>query len=418
MKSNQRIIRLIAAILVVVSMLTSLSSCVIDFGFYSDLFGSSNSQEEGEQPGGDGGQNNNGSLNGGIVDDRPAEFYPGSGEGDTENLSALRQTMLSTVSVISTFKAYPGAGSGVIYSIDKEKGDAYIITNQHVVYDEEYGLATTINVFLYGMELSSYAIPAKFIGGSVTFDIAVLKVEGSEVLKNSYAKAAPIASSDNVRVFDTVYAVGNPAGYGLAATKGIVSVESENVDISGADGSEISLRVIRIDAAVNGGNSGGGLYDVEGRLVGIVCAKSVGTNIDNIGYAIPSDLVRNIVENLLYHCDGSRVTKLNRALMGITITAYVTGLVPDGSGDLKEVELVEVVEVANGSLAAGKVMVGDIVNSITVDGVTKPVTKIHHVTDHMLNARVGSTVSMEITRGTEKITISFTITADRTSLVN
>ena len=415
MKANQRIIRLVAFLMAAIITLFSLSSCSLVFEIYNELL-SQSKDDEGKQPNDNNEDPTDNDHNHGAGNEVP-EFYPGSGVGDTTNLPSVRQTLLSTVSIISTFSTVSGAGSGVIYSIDKEKGDAYIVTNQHVVYEADYGLATSINLFLYGMELSSYAIPATYVGGSTNFDIAVLKVENSEVLKSSYARAATFASSDKVRVFDTVYVVGNAGGYGISATQGIVSVESESIYILGADDSEINLRVIRTDSAINLGNSGGGLYDSEGRLIGIVCARGMGSDKENIGYAIPSDLTKNLVESIIYHCNGSTSTQIKRARMGITITAYVSGLVVDENGDLFEAQLVEVIEVSNGSLASGKVLVGDIINSITVDGVAKKVTQIYHVTEHMLNARVGSTVTLNITRGEENLDITFKITADHLSSV-
>ena len=199
-------------------------------------------------------------------------------------------------------------------------------------------------------------------------------------------------------------------GGGISATEGIVSVESQNVDINGADNSIISLRVIRIDTPVNHGNSGGGLYDEQGRLVGIVSAKEVGDDVDNIGYAIPSDLAIKLANNILDNCNGTTSVSIKKALMGVTISSYVSGLEMDGEGGVYQVKLVEVIEVSAGSLAQGKVQVGDVIDSISVDGVITKVTQLHHVTDAMLDARLGSKVVMNITRGGKQMSISFTIT--------
>ena len=418
MKLNARIIRAFIALILVICTMFSLTSCLIDLEALGEIILGDIPELDGEFDNQDPG---NDSGNGGatpILPDVPTgEFYPGSGEVEDAEIPALQKTLLSTVIVIADFTLSPSAGSGVIYKLDKSTGDAYIITNYHVIYNETYGVSKDISIYLYGMELSGYKVAATFVGGSINYDIAVLKVNGSEVLKNSYAREAVFGNSDNVRVFDTVYAVGNPEGIGLSANRGIVSVESEHLDIEGADGSAISLRVMRIDAAVNAGNSGGGLYDTEGRLVGIVSAKLVGANVDNVGYAIPSTLVKNLTDNIIYHCNGSSMTKLNRALMGITISAYVTGVVVDPeTGFVSRAELVEVVDVSSGSLADGKVKIGDIVTAITVDGVTVNVTRMHHVTDHMITARVGSSVTLAIKRGEENITVNFTITADRITL--
>ncbi len=414
MKINQRIIRSLIALLLALSTIFSMSSCIfIDFDAYEDFF----NEEFGNQtpPDQNPDNNQNGNQPGSEGNVQPPEFYPGSGQGNTENVPALQQTLLSTVMIISEFGINASAGSGIIYRIDKEKGDAYIITNQHVVYSDD-AVSNNIKIYLYGMVLETYAIKAKYIGGSTAYDIAVLKIEGSEILKNSYAKAANLGRSADVRVFDTVYAVGNPEASGFSVTQGIVSVRTENLELEGADGQLIKLRVMRVDAAVNHGNSGGGLYDHEGKLIGIVSAKTQGTDVDNMGYAIPIDLVKNLAENILYHCNGTTMTKLNRALLGITITAKVIGPVIDASGGLLEGARVQVMEVSKSSLAYGKVQVDDIVNSISVDGVKVMATEVHVIPEHMLNARVGSVIVMNVTRGGQTFDISFTITKDAITL--
>ena len=328
--------------------------------------------------------------------------------GNTDGVTPLSKTLLSTVNITCGSNLGASAGSGVIYSIDKEKGDAYIITNCHVIYGNNKTPSKDIKVYLYGMELASYAIPATYLGGPVTYDIAVIKITNSEVLKNSYATAVEFESSDNVRVFDKVYAVGNAEGAGLSATEGIVSVTSENINLTGADGSTISLRVMRIDAAVNHGNSGGGLYDENGKFIGIVSAKEVSEDIDNMGYAIPSDLVKKLADSILRQCDGT-TTQISKALMGITITSYVTGLKIDDSGDVYQVELVEVTDVSAGALADGKIMVGDTINHITVDGVKTSVTRLHHVTEAMLGAQIGSKIILNVTRDGEVMDITLIV---------
>lgn len=427
--TKNSIIRLTLALMLVISMLLSLTSCLPGLGIGGDIFDALFPEDDGGD-GGDVTPPDNDDDNGGIIpdlgggdditSDNYGDLYPGSGSGDTAGLSPLSKTLLSSVSIVCDFGASgAGAGSGVIYKVDKVKGDAYIITNYHVVYMSGAGRATNINVYLYGMQLDSYAVSASLVGGSVTYDIAVLKISGSEVIKNSYAMATPVASSESVRVFDRVYAVGNSEGMGMSATEGIVSVESENLELTGADDSLVTLRVMRIDAAVNHGNSGGGLFNEDGELIGIVVAKDVSSDVDNMGYAIPSDLVVRVADNVLAHCNGSSSTRVTKPLLGVTITSYVSGLEvsPDGS-EIYQVNLVEVVEISSSSLASGKVEVGDIINSISIDGKTYRVSRVHHVTDAMLEARDGSVVVLNITRDGKTMEVSFRIKASDFSTVN
>ena len=153
-------------------------------------------------------------------------------------------------------------GSGVIYQLDRESGDAYIITNYHVVYyyaaTTENKISDSISVFLYGMEYSAYAIPATYVGGSMEYDIAVLRIDQSEILKQSHAVAVTPADSNKIAVGSTAIVIGNAAGCGIAVNKGLVSVDSETVSMTAPDNvSRATYRLIRVDAAINEGNSGG-----------------------------------------------------------------------------------------------------------------------------------------------------------------
>jgi serine protease Do len=261
------------------------------------------------------------------------------------------------------------------------------------------------------MVYTDYAIPAMVVGGSVDYDIAVLKVTGSEILKNSYATSVSLGDSEGVRVFDEVFAVGNPEGFGMAVTEGIISVDSEGLDMTGADGSSIKLRVMRISAAINEGNSGGGLYDEDSKLIGIVCAKRIGSDIDNMAYAIPVNLAKNLADNIIDNCNGTTATKVQRAYIGVEITAKVIGLVADPTtGELYRAERVEVGEIKSECIIKDEIKIGDVINSLTIDGVTVNVTRVHHITDHMLTARVGSEISVNVTRDGESFDIEFIVT--------
>ena len=136
-----------------------------------------------------------------------------------------------------------------------------------------------------------------------------------------------------------------------------------------------------------------------------------------MGYAIPSNLARNLADNIIDNCDGKDTTQVHRALIGIQITAYTTGVsVDEESGEITRISVVEISSVFDTSVFYGQVKEGDIINSITVNGVTVKPTQIYHVTDHMLTARVGHKVEMSITRGTETLTVSYTVTKDNITL--
>ena len=348
--------------------------------------------------------------------------------GEKLNLTIASKSILSAVSVYCTFKtsSYSGfgqstttesysAGSGVIYSLDKNTGDAYVITNHHVVYNSECNtqnkISDDIQLFLYGMENTAYSIPATYVGGSMQYDLAVLKVSASRVLMESNARAADFADSNKISVLDTAIAVGNPEGEGISATVGYVNVDSEYVKLNFTTPTgqrEIEIRVMRIDTPVNSGNSGGGLYNSEGKLIGIVNAKM--TDSENIGYAIPSNVVKYVTDNIIDYCGGKSAETPYRALVGITVTAGKSYSHYDTeTGKIYKMEDVKIDAVNAGSVAEGKLFAGDVIRTINVDGTEYEVTRMFHVVDSMLNARVGSVVKVTVLRGEETKVIELTI---------
>ena len=318
----------------------------------------------------------------------------------------------------TTTQEYSAEGSGVIYKIDREGGSAFIITNYHVVYDggsnTSDGISDDIEIYLYGREYEQFAIPAEYVGGSLYYDIAVLYVEDCDALREGVYNSASIADSESVSVGETAIAIGNPEGYGISASLGIVSVNSEYITMTAADGlSTVSFRVIRVDTAVNSGNSGGGLYNDKGELIGIVNAKIIDSSVENIGYAIPSNVACAVADNIIDNCYGSENKTVMRALLGITLGVSDSRAVVDtDEGIIKVMETVGITEISEDSIAYGKLKVGDEIKSVTVDGEITDVTRRYHIIDEMLDARIGDTVTVNVIRGGEEISVTITITED------
>ena len=414
----KKIITSLLCCLLVVACVLCTSSCLplsLFFEDYGEVEEETNEIPDGATINVNGGDNYNVTIQGGAP----------------QAVIAANKALLSAVSVVAGFEgsssglggvfggssgssASQSSGSGVIYKLNKNKGEAYVITNHHVVYDATYGISSSIKVYLYGQEgYEEYGMAATYVGGSLSYDIAILKITGSTVLMESIATAATFADSDKVAVLDTVIAIGNAQGSGISATVGYVNVESEYLSMLGADEkTEISLRVIRTDAAVNPGNSGGGLFNDKGEVVGIVNAKSASDSVDNIGYAIPSNVAKSIADNIIYYCDNTNKTCVYRCLLGITISSKEPTVHYDANtGKLYKTESVTVSEVT-GSAVKGKLHVGDVLKSITIDGNENDVTLRHHVVDSMLDAREGSTVVIKFIRGGQEMSITVTITAD------
>ncbi|MGN0788797.1 MAG: S1C family serine protease [Christensenellales bacterium] len=317
-----------------------------------------------------------------------------------DDSEVIEQCLLSAVSI----KAYNSsstsgsAGSGIIYKLNKETGSAIIVTNYHVVYDGSVddGVYDTIKAYLYGGECEAQAISTTYVGGSMNYDLAVLKVENSDVLKDSYAKQVTV-SAGGYQVGERAIAIGNPQAEGLSATAGIVSVESEYISISAVDNSgTINMRVMRIDTAINSGNSGGGLFNAYGQLIGIVNAKYNSTTIDNVGYAIPIEVVKNVVDNVIDSSDG----KVRKLVFGFEATAQDSVLAYDAITDKYYIkETCSVSKITTGGLADGVLQVGDVVQTISINGVEKSVNRIYDVSDLMLTVRVGDQVKLTVLRG-------------------
>lgn len=317
----------------------------------------------------------------------------------------------------------PAAGSGVIYSLVKNEGNAYIITNYHVVsYETEDGNAIyqSIFVFLYGAQRTSEnAIKATYIGGSATHDLAVLKVSSSELLKNSSAVPIAVADSDLLVAGQDAIAIGNAAGKGISVTRGIISIESKAVELSS---DTKSRRLIQVDTPINEGNSGGGLFDREGNLIGIVTAKVEADGVENIGYAIPSNVATRIAQSLIESFEAQALgdfifeknaVNLKVADIDVTLSSVNARAVWDAERQitrLTEDVTVDSIGALSPAKAAG-LKRGDIITAIKVDDTEISVTRAFSATDAMLLCREGSTVTITYLRGTAKGSATFTVSA-------
>ena len=336
---------------------------------------------------------------------------------------ALNYALTSSVSIHSKLSEnHYSSGAGVIYKLNKTAGDAYIITNYHVLYNRTSAQRipdTDISVYLYGMEYPEYAIPVQYVGGSSSYDIAILKISGSEVLKNSSASAIRRGNSELVEVLDTVVAIGNPAGSGISATRGSVSIESENryVNIT-ASGGSIFMRIIRFDAAVNKGNSGGGLYNADGELVGIVTAKDTSEGTEGVAYAVPVNVAASVADNILHYCDGKAFENGKILKMGLELGVKSVKVLYEETRDCTvKYETVVINSVEAGSYAENLgLAVGDVLKRVSVDGTAREITGVYQAPEMMLNARIGSTIVYTVIRGTSEMNFTLTVPSNLTQI--
>lgn len=357
----------------------------------------------------DGADGLDGDINHNYVEDELAQSVFSKAILSLVKISVTHQENTYFLGQITGTTEVSFGGAGVIYSLDKQNGDAYVITNFHVVYynkgNTENKIAPIIKLNIYGMEYTDYAISAEYVGGSMTYDIAVLKISGSDILKQS--NAASVALSDN-----TVYpgmkaiAVGNPMGTGLAVTSGIVSVDSDTVDMPAPDGgTALSLRSIRIDTAINGGNSGGGLFDKDGFLIGIVNAKVESAEIDNVAYAIPLSIAIGVTENIIEHCEGVENEEIKLCVLGIETSIYSSRAELDT--ETKQVfiqQKINVKTITANSVVAGILQIDDILDAVIINGVSNSINRYFTLKDIMLTTRAGDNIQFIITRGGQTVT--------------
>ena len=184
----------------------------------------------------------------------------------------------------------PAAGSGFIVS-----EDGYLVTNNHVIEN-----AASISVLLH--DGTSY--PAVLVGTDPLSDLAVLKIDANGL---SYLVWG---DSEDLQVGDQVVAIGNPLGeFANSMTVGYISALDREINIDGTP-----RNMLQTDAALNEGNSGGPLLNMRGQVVGIVSAKSIGMSVEGLGFAIPSKVAKNIINQLI---DGGYVK--NRGMIGVQV---------------------------------------------------------------------------------------------------
>ncbi len=325
-------------------------------------------------------------------------------------------------------------GSGVLYKMDEDS--TYIITNYHVIYSNKSNTsanggtktARRIVCFLYGSENQSdpspykdsdgytaydygeYAIECELVGGSISKDIAIVKANTKDVLAvNPNAQTASFA--EEYHVGETAIAIGNPENEGISVTQGIVSVDSEEIALQ-IDSTARSYRSLRIDTAIYGGSSGGGLFNLKGELIGITNAGD--PSDENINYAIPLQIAKGTADNILYfYLDGNeQTTGAYNVSLGVSVTSQNSRYTYDASaGYGKITEEIVVAEVSSGSIASELgLQQNDRLVGITVNGVTKELDRTYDIADAILTLRPGDTLCFETERGSEtKTTSSYTL---------
>ena len=271
-----------------------------------------------------------------------------------------------------------GAGSGVIIS-----SDGYILTCAHVVSG-----ASNITV-----SIGDKDYPATLVGEDTTSDIAVVKVDATGLTP------ATVGNSDSLKVGESVMAVGNPLGeLGGTVTSGIVSALNRSVSIQGSS-SVNTMSLIQMDASVSPGNSGGGLFNMNGELVGIVNAKSSDSDAEGLGFAIPVNDAVKVAQELL---ENGYVT--GRPYLGISYYAVTDAQTAAQLGvNAYGVYIVEVVK--GGPADKAGLQAGDRI--VSVDG--SEVATQSDLGTLMQNHKAGDAIEITVARGGQMQTVNVTL---------
>jgi serine protease Do len=240
-----------------------------------------------------------------------------------------------------------GTGTGIIMTTD-----GYVITNAHVIKDNNYGVASSVSVML--SDKTEYEATIK--GYDEDTDIAVLKVDANNLT------AAEFGNSDELQVGELVIAIGNPLGFELfgSVTCGIVSALNREITIN-----DKNMELIQTDAAINSGNSGGPLVNSYGQVIGINSAKmsstysSTGTaSVEGLGFAIPMTQAQTIIDDLINYgyvkgrpqigISVSDVDEYTASLYNMPMGVYVRSVTPNGAAEQAGIQAGDIIIGVNG----------------------------------------------------------------------
>ena len=302
-----------------------------------------------------------------------------------------------SVVVVNTYvngEAY-ASGTGFVYKIDGNT--AYILTNNHVINNASD---------VYVTFTDGSIVQTKIVGSDVYSDIAVLSV-GKENVKS----VAEIGSSDDLRLGDTVFAIGAPIdnAYSWSVTRGIVSGKDRLVEVelsSGNTKTQMVVNTLQTDAAINSGNSGGPLANANGEVIGITSIKLASSSIEGMGFAIPIENALDIANELI---SGKEVKRPYLGVYMLDITnAYYSreyySLVKEANVT-KGVVVTEIEKKSSAALAG--LENNDIITK--VDG--NEISSSAYLRYYLYKHKVGDEMSLTIIRKNKEMTIKVKLTA-------
>ncbi len=277
------------------------------------------------------------------------------------------------------------AGSGII--INQDDDNIYIATNNHVVSGAETLTITFVD---------DTAVEGQIKGTDSSCDLAVVSVPIKDIPDDtlSQIKVATMGDSDSTVVGENCIVIGNALGYGQSVTYGIISAKDREVTITDNDGNAITNSLIQTDAAVNPGNSGGALLNMQGEVIGIVSAKLADSEVEGMGYAIPISYASSIINQMV---DNDVVSDLEASYLGI----YGRDITADMSEQYSIPQGVYIAQIVkdSGAEAAG-LQVGDVITSFN----GRSVTSMSTIQNIMQYLKAGTEVELTVARADKDYT--------------
>ncbi len=314
--------------------------------------------------------------------------------GNTSVVSVVKAVADSVVSINTVteqkyryyYASGQQAGSGIIFAEDNEK--IYIVTNQHVI---DSAISATISV-----DDDKQAPAVSIVGEDNKKDIAVLSVTKKALAEagiDSY-KIATFGDSEKLEMGESVVAIGNALGEGKSATLGIVSAKNKKVEVDGR-----TFKMLQTDAAINPGNSGGALVDMTGKVIGVNTVKVLSGGIEGMGYSIPINEVKAVVEDIMKTPSSSSTSafKGETPILGVK-GVEITDSVKAAYGFITNGVYLSTVYEGSSAFDAG-LKVSDII--VSFNG--KRTSTMSQLSQAILETKVGDTVKVEIVRDNSKV---------------
>lgn len=366
------------------------------------------------------------------------EYFPVIYE---ENNVGVSESLLSSMTVHTEFIEYDiqtrsydtvlYTGSAVIWSMDSNY--TYIVTNYHVTYSSTASsvrnggnIARNITAYIYGSETTpvksgrdddgytkynygNYAISCEYVGGAISSDIAVIRAKTSDVLAVNDA-VKPVKLASGCYVGEKAISVGNLKGMGISVNEGIISMLDEDITLK-IDGTARTYRSIRIDTHIQHGNSGGGLFNSKGELIGITNGGyevEDEPSVNFINYAIPLEIVNGTVNNIMYYYKEGNISQKGNAYkitFGVTVAMQNQKYVYDpafGYGRIVEDVVVQSVNTGSMAALAFGLKAGDVIKALYIGNTRYEVNRSTDISDVALLVRPNDVVRVEYERNGEK----------------